>query len=213
MLRSNNSTTILLVLIVLILFAGLGITIYYVLDLDWFTKQSVQIYNEFNPNNQQQNIQIKVEKEIKYDITKRTYNLVINSDQFKIVIYKDGTVGITMLENDMYKEIKSYSEFVNKEIKAEVTNIIRAYNIKASKDSTPKSYMVLLDGAGNVYRLNEQEILTNGKYVFEKIQGLAKIIDIRQITNDGLTVNNNGINVIAIDEESNELLLTDYLLK
>lgn len=213
MLRSNNSTTILLILIVLILLGGLGVTIYYVLDLDWFTKQPVQIYNESNPNNQEQNIQIKVEKEIKYDTTKRTYNLVLNSEQFKIVVYKDGTVGITMLENDMYKEVKPYSELINKEIKAEVTNIIRAYDIKASKDSTPKNYIVLLDGEGNVYRLNEKEISTNSKYAFEKIQGLAKIIDIRQITNDGLTENNNGINVIAIDEESNELLLTDYLLK
>ena len=213
MLRSNNSTTILLVLIVLILLAGLGVTLYYVLDLDWFTRQSVQIYNESNPSNQEQDVQIKVEKEIKYDITKRTYNLVLNSEQFKIVVYKDGTVGITMIENDSYKEVKPYSDLFNKEIKAEVTNIIRVYDIMVSKDGTPKSYIVLLDGDGNVYKLNEKELAINSKYAFEKIQGLAKIIDIKQITNDGLTENNNGINAIAIDEDSNELIITDYLLK
>ena len=50
-------------------------------------------------------------------------------------------------------------------------------------------------------------------YTFDKIEGVGKIIDVKQITNDELTENTNGINAIAIDEESNELLLTNYLLK
>ena len=55
-------------------------------------------------------------------------------------------------------------------------------------------------------------MILSSLYTFAKIEGLAKIIDVKQIANDELTENNTGINVIAIDGESNELLLTNYLL-
>ena len=117
------------------------------------------------------------------------------------------------IENEKYKETAGYADLVNKEEKLTLTNIIRAYQVEVSKDTTPNSYLLLLDGDGNLYQLVEQQLIANSKYEFERIQGLAKIIDIRQITNEGLTENNTGINAIAIDNESNELLLTDYLLK
>lgn len=217
MLRTNNYTTILLVLIVIILLVGVGIAIYYVLDLDWFNKKPVQIYNEVQPYTQVlpyiEQPEVKVEKEIKYDITKRTYNLVLNTTEFKVVVYKDGTVGVTMLENEKYNKLTNYNELLNKEIKSSLTNIIRAYEVQVSKDTTPINYIVLLDSDGNLYEMVEKELTANGKYAFVKIEGLAKIVDVRQITNDVLTENETGINAIAIDEESNELLLTEYLIK
>lgn len=216
MIRSNNNTTILLVIIVAMLFVGVGISLYYVLDLDWFSSKPVDIYNEqVKPYEDKSNVevQIKVEKEIKYDVAKRTYNLVLNTGELKVVVYKDGTIGVTMLENEKYKELSNYNELLNKETKPTLTNIIRAYEVVVSKDTTPNNYIVLLDSDGNLYELVEKELTANGKYAFVKIEGLAKIIDVRQITNDGLTENTTGINAIAIDEESNELLLTDYLIK
>ena len=71
----------------------------------------------------------------------------------------------------------------------------------------------MLDIDGNLYSLDKQQLAEQGEYKFTKIDGLAKIIDVQQITNDDLTENIAGINAIAIDQESNELLLTDYLLK
>lgn len=214
MVRSNNYTTVLLIIIIIMLFIGLGITLYYVLDLDWFTKAPVDIYSEkVNIYKEQPQINIKIEKEVKYDINKRTYNIVLNTDELKLVIYKDGTVGITMLSTEKNKEVSIYKEILNKEIKLALTNVIRAYEIEVSKDDTPVNHIILLDSNGNLYKLVKQELATNGKYKFVKIEGLAKIIDVRQITNDGLTDNTTGINAIAIDEESNELLLTDYLIK
>ena len=210
MLRTNNSTTILLVIIVIILLMGVGIAIYYVLDLDWFKFEPVKIYTEV-PSKPQ--IQIKVEKEIKYDTTKRIYNLVLDTEYFKVIVYKDGTIGITMLENEKYADIQIYKELLNKESKLALTNIIRAYNVLVSNGESVNSCIVLLDAQGNLYKLVEKDLLSAGKYSFAKIDGLAKIIDVRQITNEGLMENTEGINAIAIDEESNELLLTDYLIE
>lgn len=212
MIRTNNYITILLVLIVIMLLIGVGVAVYYVLDLDWFANKSVNIYDEVGVYNEQAVTQNKIEKQIKYDITKRTYNLVLDTDELKLVVYKDGTVGITMTKTDKNEQVSIYKEILNKEIKIELSNIIRAYEVVASKNSKLNSYVVLLDVDGNLYKLEHQELTSNGKYIFTKIEGLAKIIDIRQITNESLTENTNGINAIAIDEESNELLLTNYLM-
>ena len=57
------------------------------------------------------------------------------------------------------------------------------------------------------------ELTKKGKIVFTKVQGLAKIADIKQITNDGVIENMFGVNAIAIDKDQNELLLTNYLLE
>ena len=209
MLRTNNSTTILLVIIVIILLMGVGIAIYYVLDLDWIKFEPIKIYTEVPIQPQ---IQIKVEKEIKYDTTKRTYNIVLDTEYLKVVVYRDGTVGVTMAENEKYSDLANYNELLNKESKLELTNIVRAYNVVVSKEANLNNYIVLLDSEGNLHKLVEDELSSAGKYTFVKIDGLAKIIDIRQITNDGLTENVEGINAIAIDEESNELLLTNYLV-
>jgi len=214
MVRSNNYTTILLVTIVIILLLGVAIALYYVLDLDWFEAKPVDVYNEqVTPYVEPPEVEVKIEKEIKYDVSKRTYNLVLNTNELKIVVYKDGTVGVTMIENEKYKSLANYNELLSKETKPTLTNIIRAYEVKVSKDETPKNFIVLLDSEGNLYELVEKELLNNGKYAFVKIEGMAKVIDVKQITNDGLTENTTGFNAIAIDEESNELLLTDYLIK
>lgn len=213
MIRVGNYTTILLVIIVAILLFGVGIALYYVLGLDWFSNSPVEIYNEPGTSQQGPVVEVRVEKEIKYDLTKRTYNLILNTDEFKIVAYKDGTVGITMLENEKYNKVAQYNELVNVEVKLDLTNIIRAYEVQASKEAEPEKHILLLDSVGNLYDFAEQELLTNGKYFFTQIQGVAKIIDVREITNDALTENTTGINVIAIDEESNEILLTNYLIK
>ena len=207
MVGRNNSTTMLLFVIVLILLMGLGVAIYYVLELDWFSKKPVEV----KPYSEQQNIEAKIEKEIKYDIKKRTYNIVLNTADFEVVVYKDGRVGITMIANDKYKNILNYNELLEKEMKLELKNIIRAYEVEVGHENSSSTHIVLLDSEGNLYNLAESELITNGKYVFNKIEGLAKIIDVRQITNDGILENVSGINAIAIDEESNELLLTDYL--
>ena len=212
MVRRANYTTLLLFLIVIILLFGVGIALYYVLDLDWVSKYYVQIYNEAN-SNQEEQIKVEVKKEIKYDESRRTYNLELITDELKIIVYKDGTVGVSMLENEKYAQINGYTELVNIEIKLTLTNIIRAYNVKVADENTSNDYIVLLDSDGNLYKLVESTLIENGQYTFVKIEGLAKIIDVRQITNDGLVENTEGINAIAIDEESNELLLTDYLLK
>lgn len=212
MLRANNYTTILLVLIVIILFVGVGVALYYVLDLDWFEKKPVDIYNEVGVYQEQSNTEIKIEKEIKYDTSKRAYNLALDTEELRVVVYKDGTVGITMVKNDENNQVSIYKEILNKEIKIEPSNIIRAYEVVVSKNNMPNSYIVLLDVEGNLYKLQQKALVSNGKYAFTKIEGLAKIIDVRQITNDNLTENTNGINAIAIDEESNELLLTNYII-
>ena len=213
MIRVGNYTTILLVIIVAILLFGVGIAVYYVLDLDWFSSRPVEIYNEPGVSQQGPVVEVRVEKEIKYDLTKRTYNLILNTEEFKVVVYKDGTVGITMLENEKYNVFAGYNELVNTEAKLDLTNIIRAYEVKVAKNTQPINHILLLDSEGNLYDFSQQELLTNGKYTFTQIQGVGKIIDVREITNDGLAENTTGINVIAIDEESNEILLTDYLIK
>lgn len=214
MIRRGNYITLLLIAIVIILLMGVGISIYYVLDLDWFSKEPINIYTEpVNPYLEQITPGANIEKEIKYDIAKRTYNIMLNTEGLKIVVYKDGSVGITMLASNKYKDINIYSELVNKESKLALTNIIRAYEVEASKDGVAQKYILLLDAEGNLYELVEKELTTSGKFAFVKIEGLAKIIDVRQITNEGLVENTTGINAIAIDEESNELLLTDYLIK
>ena len=213
MLGRNNYTTILLVIIVLILLFGVGIAVYYALDLEWFKKKTnVQIYNEADLYNEKAECEEKTLRQIKYDISKRTYNLILETDSLKIIVYKDGTVGITVTANKTNNDIEIYEELLNKEIKLTLKNIIRAYNVSASNGNGISNYIVLLDVDGNLYKLEEKELLKNGKQEFDKIEGIAKIVDIKQITNEGLVENTKGVNVVAIDEESNELLLTNYLI-
>jgi len=213
MIKTNNYITALLILIVIMLLIGVGIAVYYVLDLDWFDKTPVEIYNEVQVYQEQSQCGENTKKEVKYNITKRTYNLVLENEELKVVVYKDGTVGITMLKNEKNEQVDVYKEIVNKEIKLDLTNIIRVYEVTVSKDVWPTNHILLLDVDGNLYALEKQELMTKGKYSFNKIEGLAKIIDVRQINNEGLTENVEGMNAIAIDEESNELLITDYLIK
>ena len=99
-MRRSNYTTLLLVLIVIILLFGVGIAIYYVLDLDWFAKKPPQIDNDVNIYNEIQNTDVQVKKEISYDITKRTYNIKLSTENLDVIVYKDGTVGITITENN-----------------------------------------------------------------------------------------------------------------
>ena len=209
MFGTNKHTTLLLVVIIIILLFGVGITLYYVLDLDWFkrvpqtnVKPSVTPYTE---SQKEQNVSL--------DITKRSYDIELKTNEFKVVVYKDGTFGITMLENEKYKNIANYAEVLNKEFKPSLKNIIKAYKVEVSKDSTPKEFLIFIDNSGNLYKLVEKVLINEGKYAFEKIEGIAKVVDIKQITNNYLTENINGINAIAIDYESNEILITDYLLK
>lgn len=211
-MRTNNYTTLLLVLIVIILLFGVGIAIYYVLDLDWFAKKPVDIYNEIGVYNEQLKQEVKIKKEIKYDIAKRTYNIKLSTDNLDVIAYKDGTVGITLTKNNGNEQVEIYKENLYKEKKIELTNIIRVYEVEVAKEKTIKKYIVLLDVEGNLYKQEKQELVSKGNFTFVKIEGLAKIIDVKQITNDELTENKTGINAIAIDRESNELLLTDYLL-
>ena len=214
MIRRNNYITILLVLIVIMLLIGVFIAIYYVLDLNWFEKMQVEIYKETQIDKENNNnIQVKIEKEIKYDISKRTYNLYLDAQDLKVIVYKDGTVGITLEDNAVNNQVNIYKEILGKEIKLELTNVIRVYEVVASKDNVKHKFILLLDVNGNLYNLDKQQLTKNGEYKFIKIEGLGKIIDVKQITNDDLTENTTGINVIAIDQESNELLLTDYLIK
>lgn len=189
------------------LLIGLFVAIYYVLELDWF-KQNKQV----NLYQEKPLIQQVVKNEIKYDITKREYNIALYGEEFKVIVYKDGSVGVTMMENEMNGQVKIYNEILNKEIKLDINNIVRAYEVYVANDATQANCILLLDKDGNLYRLSNSELMTNGKYSFNKIEGLAKIIDVKPITNDGLVENATGINAIAIDEESNELLLTNYLL-
>jgi len=207
MIRKNNYITALLVIIVIMLLIGLFVAIYYVLELDWF-KQNKQV----NLYQEKPLIQQVVKNEIKYDITKREYNIALYGEEFKVIVYKDGSVGVTMMENEMNGQVKIYNEILNKEIKLDINNIVRAYEVYVANDATQANCILLLDKDGNLYRLSNSELMTNGKYSFNKIEGLAKIIDVKPITNDGLVENATGINAIAIDEESNELLLTNYLL-
>ncbi len=208
-MRRSNYTTLLLVLIVIILLFGVGIAIYYVLDLDWFAKrpaQMVDIYNETQKND------VQVKKEIAYDLAKRIYNIKLSTENLDVIVYKDGTVGMTITDSKTNEQVNIYKENLNKEKKMELTNIIRAYEVEASNGKVAKKYIVLLDVDGTLYKQEKEAIITSGNFAFAKIEGLAKIIDVRQITNDELTENNTGINAIAIDGESNELLLTNYLL-
>ena len=87
-----------------------------------------------------------------------------------------------------------------------------AYYVEAGIEFEITNYLLLLDSDGNLYKLLNDEVGLNGKYVFEKIEGIANILAVRQITSANLTENINGANVIAIDKDSNELLITDYLI-
>lgn len=207
MIRRNNYITILLVLIVLMLLVGVFVAIYYVLDLKWFESKPINIYNELPK------VDTIVKKEIKYDIEKREYNLLLETQGLKVVVYKDGTVGITMNKNDANEQVSVYKEILNKEVKLPLKNIIRAYETTVSNELASSTNILLLDADGNLYKLIKHDLSIKGIYAFVKIEGLAKIIDIRQITSDNLTQNITGINAIAIDENSNELLLTEYLLQ
>ena len=170
MIRTSKYITLLLIIIVIMLLIGLGVAIYYVLDLDWFDKKPVDIYNELQVYQEQLKGEVKIEKEMGYDITKRTYNIVLESDELKVVVYKDGTVGITMLKSEKNQQVEIYKELIDKETKLDLTNIVRAYEVIVSKDATPNSYIILLDADGNLYKLANQELMSNGKYTFVKIE-------------------------------------------
>lgn len=202
----SNYTTLLLIFIVILLLLGVGIAIYYVLGIEWFKKPEETCNEQYNGD-------IKIQKEVKYDITKRIYNIKFPTDNMQLVVYKDGTVGITITEAGSSQQVDIYKETLNKEIRIDLRNIIRAYEIEVSTEHEAKTYIVLLDIDGNLYKQEKQKILVNGDYLFKKIEGLTGIIDVMQITNDELTDNTNFINAIAVDKESNELLLTNYLLK
>ena len=85
MIRTNNFITFLLTLIVLVLIVGVGVAIYYVLDLDWFDKKPIEIYNEVQPYIEQQK-PIEPVKNYVFDMSKRKYNIELNTDEFKIVV-------------------------------------------------------------------------------------------------------------------------------
>lgn len=208
-MRTSKYTTILLIAIVIILLFGVGIALYYVLDLDWFEKNP----SEINVYKEKPNAEVKIENVIKYDISKRTYNLLLDTQDLKVIVYKDGSVGVILKDNDDNKQVEIYKEILNKELKLEVKNIIRAYEVAASKTNELSTYILLLDVEGNLYSLDEKQLAQNEEYEFVKLNGLGKIIDVRQITNDDVIENATGINAVAIDEESNEILLTQYLVK
>lgn len=213
MIGTGRYTTLLLVIIIIILLFGVGITLYYVLELDWFKKtEVVRPYIE-QPVTPYKEVEIKENITVSLDMTKRTYDILLETEEFKVVVYKDGTVGITMLDNEKYKSVSTYNELLNKEVKPSLKDIVKAYDVKVSKDTIQKSCIVLLDKEGNMYKLVENVLLKEGKFAFVKIEGIAKVVDIKQITNNYLTENTTGINSIAIDYEGNELLITDYLLK
>lgn len=204
MLRMTNYTTWLLVLIIIILLIGVGVAIYYVLDLDWFDNKGKQ----------------EIPKEVvvytesyEYDMTKRIYNITVSNNELEVIVYKDGSVGVKLLSNKYTKDVKVYKEIIDKEIKTNVANITKAYIVKAAKNNKSGNYLVLLDKAGNLYKLDNEKLKNQGMYDFIQIRGLGKIVDIKQITSDNVVDNPKGINVIAIDNEKNELLLTDYLVE
>lgn len=211
MIRTGKYTTLLLVIIVLILLFGVGIAIYYVLELDWFDKKPVQIYKEEPQVTPYKEQGTTITKD--YDITKRVYNLLLDTENIRVIVYKDGTVGVTLKANDINNQVNIYKEIIDKEVKPALTNIVKVYEVYASENDKKNSYIVLLDNTGNVYKLVNKELAKNGKIAFVKVQGLAKIVDIKQITNEGLVENTTGVNAIAIDNEQNELILTNYLLK
>lgn len=213
MIGMGRYTTLLLVIIIIILLFGVGITLYYVLELDWFKKtEEVKPYVE-QPVTPYKEVEIKENITVSLDMTKRTYDILLETEEFKVVVYKDGTFGITMLDNEKYKSVSTYNELLNKEVKPSLKDIVKAYDVKVTKEDTQKSCIVLLDKEGNMYKLVENVLLQEGKFAFVKIEGIAKVVDIKQITNNYLTENTTGVNSIAIDYEGNELLITDYLLK
>ena len=209
MLRTNNYTTYLLILIVIILVIGVGIAIYYVLDLDWFNKK-VDIYSETTDLVEQPELKPVVKG---YDLTKRTYDLILNTDDLKVIVYKDGTVGIKMHANEENKKVSIYKEIIDKEVKLSLTGIVKAYEVYASKTDNENQYIVLVDKDGSIYKLVNSELIKNGKYAFVKIEGIGDVADIREISNENSSLPLTGTNVIAIDFEGNEILLTDYLIK
>lgn len=213
MIGTGRYTTLLLVVIVIILLFGVGIALYFVLDLDWFNKEKVTPYVEQQPVTPYKEVEVKENIQVSLDMTKRTYDILVETDELKVIVYKDGTVGITMLENEKYRTLTTYSELLNKEVKSSLKDIVKVYSVKVSKDNIEKDCIILLDKDGNMYKLVESVLISEGKYAFVKIEGIAKIVDIKQITNNYLVENTNGINLIAIDYEGNELLITDYLLK
>ncbi len=213
MIGTGRYTTLLLIIIIIILLFAVGITLYYVLELDWFKKtEVVRPYIE-QPVTPYKEVEIKENITVSLDMTKRTYDILLETEEFKVVVYKDGTVGITMLDNEKYKSVSTYNELLNKEVKPSLKDIVKAYDVKVTKDDTQKSCIVFLDKEGNMYKLVENVLLQEGKFAFVKIEGIAKVVDIKQITNNYLTENTTGVNSIAIDYEGNELLITDYLLK
>ena len=178
------------------------------MDLNWFNK-TVDVYSEVTKTVEQ----VEVKPQVKgYDLSKRNYDIVLNTDDFKITVYKDGTVGIVMIDSEKNTQVKVYKEIINKEIKPSLTEIVKAYEVFASKSATERKYIVLVDKDGNLYKLVNKELVENGKYAFVKIQGIANIMDIKEISNENTSPLLEGVNAIAIDFEGNEILLTDYLI-
>lgn len=213
MYRTSRIIMVLLILIVIMLTLSVGVAIYYVLELDWFKqdKRPVQIYKD--EVNNKINEQVKVPEVYSYDMTKRQYDIVNQLEDMNITVYKDGTVGITLKATEQNKQVNVYKEILEKEIKVDAVNIVKAFKAQASKSKMPNTYILLLDKDGNIYKLNNKEFVTSAKFVFAKIEGVAKIRDIVQITGKNVVDNKEGFNVIAIDNENNEILITDYLIK
>lgn len=212
MYRTSKTIMMLLILIVIMLTLSVGVAIYYVLELDWFKqdKRPVKIYKEQINNVVTEQSRPEI---YSYDMTKRQYDITNELEDMNITVYKDGTVGVTIKATEQNKQVNVYKEILEKEIKVDAVNIVKAFKVQASKSKMPNTYILLLDKDGNIYKLNNKEFITTAKFVFTKIEGVAKIRDIVQITGKNVVDNKEGFNVIAIDNENNEILITDYLVK
>ena len=212
MYRTSKTIMMLLILIVIMLTLSVGVAIYYVLELDWFKqdKRPVKIYKEQINNVVTEQPRPEI---YSYDMTKRQYDITNELEDMNITVYKDGTVGVTLKATEQNKQVNVYKEILEKEIKVDAVNIVKAFKVQASKSKMPNTYILLLDKDGNIYKLNNKEFITTAKFVFTKIEGVAKIRDIVQITGKNVVDNKEGFNVIAIDNENNEILITDYLVK
>lgn len=206
--------TFLLVLIILILLVGVGLSIYYVINIVNDNNKQIEIYKEDE----------RVEEQSKkiFDLSKRQYQMEVNGTQFYVLLNIDGKMNIMMQEDTTLKDkIKSFDSIAKKSIEADINDVVRVYEINIAtikqqdQEKNPDTIeyendftLVAITVDGNVYQLNKQILYDESVYKFTKIDSLKDIVSIHQIKKvKDIEITD----AIAIDKNQNEILITEYI--
>lgn len=203
MFNRGKYTTIILFAILTILVVVLGFVAYFN-----FIKTPDDFYKLLNIDRGSNN----KSDFLSFISAKRNYEVDIAGKEFNAKIYKDSTMGIMI-----YREGKVANNMENKLYltgnfeKTSISDVDFAYEVKTGTKETPQ--FVVVRKNGEVYKINSEMLYEYGVVVFDKIEGLSKIVRIYQT---GIIADNpdfaNANNVIAVDASGKEYIITKFLI-